>query len=494
MIEPLQELGALGAELSRRARASGVMLIWRAQNRIVHHTTVREGVIEGRLVSSSAGHGLQIVTDAGRTILASRDDLDGEGALSLLKRSVEAAAHGAALGLSTARLPTLSPTIDIRHPPLEPFSRIDLAQCGRRLTALESEILARVPGVRLGLNFRAELDAWRIFRCDGTDVTFAMPRCTVGVRATAVGDGQRHGVSAALASPRPDLLDDEHSFATLLKRATIAAKLATDLPDAPSHAAGSFPLVIDYALAKGLAHEAFGHSAEADGFRSSVLALDGRFRRGEKVGVGHLSIIDEPVEGDHAWQPYSSNGVPRTRATIVDHGVLRDGLADIWSAEAGGVPLTGAARAEGFGDAPQARMSNIRIEDDAPLPAPGEFEDYGPEEVRDLLADSGVLDRHPEVVFLSGYNGGQVNPTSGDFVFNCKSIYRLGRRGVKLFKPAIFSGSMFGALGALRETFGPLKLDALGYCGKWGQSVPSSGGSHYFLFLEPDDRVRLGGS
>ena len=45
----------------------------------------------------------------------------------------------------------------------------------------------------------------------------------------------------------------------------------------------------------------------------------------------------------------------------------------------------------------------------------------------------------------------------------------------------IFSGSMFNALHAVREAFGPLLLDAHGQCGKWGQSVPSSGGSHYFL-------------
>ena len=139
-------------------------------------------------------------------------------------------------------------------------------------------------------------------------------------------------------------------------------------------------------------------------------------------------------------------------------------------------------------------MTNIRIEVDAPLAAPGEFEDYGPANVRDLLAESGVLARHPRVVFLSGYSGGQVNPTTGDFVFNCKAIYVLGRDGISFHKPAIFSGSMFGALHAIREAFGPLKLDALGYCGKWRQSVPSSGGSHYFLVLEPDSRVRLGGS
>ena len=91
-------------------------------------------------------------------------------------------------------------------------------------------------------------------------------------------------------------------------------------------------------------------------------------------------------------------------------------------------------------------MTNIRIEVDHPLPAPGTFEDYGPDEVRDLLAGAGVLRRHPRVVFLSGYCGGQVNPATGDFVFNCKAIYDLSEAGVALFQPAIFSGSMFGAL------------------------------------------------
>jgi TldD protein len=52
---------------------------------------------------------------------------------------------------------------------------------------------------------------------------------------------------------------------------------------------------------------------------------------------------------------------------------------------------------------------------------------------------------------------------------------------------------MFGAPPSIREGFGPLLLDAIGTCGKWGQSVPSSGGSHYFLTLDSDASVRLGG-
>jgi TldD protein len=398
------------------------------------------------------------------------------------------------LGLTPNPLPELEP-VRARHLSAdeEDFRGVDLAEIGRRLGELESEIAAHSPAVNLLLSYRAELDAWRVFRSDGTDVFFAMPRCSLGMRATGAGDGTRHGVSTSVFDTRPDVVWDDEAIGLFLKKAGQAAELARALPDAPTHPAGSFPLVIDYALAKGLAHEAFGHASEADGFRSSILARDGRFRRDECVGADHVSIVDEPIEHDHAWQPFSANGVRRSRAVLVDHGKLVDGLSDPWSAGPGAVRLTGAARAESFRNAPQPRMSNIRIELDAPLPAPGAFEDYGPEEVRDLLASAGVFRRHPRVVYLSGYTGGQVNTAIGDFVFHCKAIYDLGPEGVRFFKPAIFSGSMFGALKAVREGFGPLKLDAIGYCGKWGQQVPSSGGSHYFLAMDPDPTVRLGG-
>jgi TldD protein len=495
MIEPLEELGSVGAEMGRRARAAGVLLIWRAQSRSVQRVLVRRGKPESTTASSTAGHGIQVATPEGHTALACRDDLREDEALSLFRRITEVAGQGTRLGLEAGELPALEVLRDRKLPrETAEFDGIRLDEAARRLAELESEILGRVPEIKVSLSYRAELDAWRLFRSDGTDVLFAMPRCSLSVHATSEGGGQRHGVSASLFSPSPRLPWSEPDVGKFLRRAERAARLARDLPGASNHPAGSFPLVIDYALAKGLAHEAFGHAAEADGFRSSVLARDGRFRVGEVVGADHVSIIDEPLEGDHAWQPCSSNGVARERATIVERGRLVDGLADIWSARPGGVRLTGAGRCESFHHAPQARMSNIRIEVADPLPAPGDFEDYGPEEVRDLLASSGVLDRHPRVVFLSGYNGGQVNPTTGDFVFNCKAIYVLSREGVRFHKPAIFSGSMFRALHAVREAFGPLLLDALGYCGKWGQSVPSSGGSHYFLVLDPDPDVRLGGA
>ena len=493
LLAELESLTGLSREIARQARVRGFFVIWRAQARQVARVLVRSGRVEEIATSSGSGHGVHVVTDDGRTALGSRDDFLPEPALALLARTGDVAAASARLGVAPGAMSSLVPHVAGAVPDrLAGFDRHDFGSVSRRLADLEREIGARAPGVTLTMSYQADLDAWRIVRSDGGDVTFAMPRCVLRVAASSTGDA-RHTVGASVASPDPGLLDDPPTLATFLARAEAAARLAALLPDAPPHPSGSFPLVIDYALAKGLAHEAFGHASEADGFRSSILARDGRFRAGDSVGAPHVSIIDEPVRGDHAWQPFSATGASRGRATIVDHGRLHDALTDPWSAGPAGMRDTASDRAESFRSAPLPRMSNIRIEVDDPLPAPGAFEEYDAPRVRDLLAGAGVLARHPRVVFLSGYGGGQVNPVTGDFVFNCKSIYVLSRDGVALHKPAIFSGSMFGALQSVREGFGPLILDAIGTCGKWGQSVPSSGGSHYFLMLDPHERVRLGG-
>jgi TldD protein len=493
LVAELESLTRLSRELTARAAHRGAFLVWRAQARRVSSVLLKSGAIEEVATSSGSGHGVHVLTDDGRTALGSRDEFLAEPALALLDDTIGAATAARALGVEESIPAALAPIVDRAIPEgLEAFDRVDLAAAASRLIELEREIAGRVPGVKLSLSYQTDLDVWRIVRSDGGDVLFAMPRCVARVTASSSGDA-RHTVGASVSSPSPMLLDEPSTVATLLARATSAARLATLLPDAPAHPAGSFPLVIDYALAKGLAHEAFGHASEADGFRSSILAKDGRFRTGEVVGASHVSIIDEPKLGDHAWQPFSASGARRLRSTIVDHGRLGDALTDSWSQARSGARLTNADRAESFRSAPLPRMSNIRIEVDRPLPAPGAFEDYGPAEVRDLLAGANVLERHPRVVFLSGYSGGQVNPATGDFVFNCKAIYVLSADGIALHKPAIFSGSMFGALRSIREGFGPLLLDAIGTCGKWGQNVPSSGGSHYFLVLDPDESVRLGG-
>lgn len=491
MVPVLEDLTGLGAELARRARSRGLGIVWRAQARRVLRVTVHRGRIEDLALSRASGHGIHVVTGEGRTALGSRDDFREDEALALFEHTATAAEAALDLGVEPRPLAAREPLVARSVPDVaSTFADLDGEEIGRALASLESEIVAAAPGTSARVAFVADLDAWRIVREDGTDVLFAAPRCTLRASLAAEESRDRHLVGASVSGPSPTLPFDGPSRIRFLRRAASAALLARSLPDAPRHPSGPHPVVLDYALAKGLAHEAFGHASESDGLRTSVLARDGRFREGERVGAAHVSIVDEPVEGDHAWQPYSADGERRRRVAIVERGRLGAPLSDGWSH---GAPSSGASRAESYRNPPLPRMSNIRIEVDAPLPVPGAFEDYGPEEVRALLTDAGVFRRHPRIAYLSGYSGGQVNPVTGDFVFQCKAIWALDGNGVALHRPAIFSGSMFGALESVREAFGPLELDAIGTCGKGGQGVPSSGGSHRFLLLDPDPSVRLGG-
>ena len=298
LIAELESLTDLAGEMTRRARMHGASLVWRAQARRVASVLLKSGKVEEVATSSGSGHGVHALTDDGRTALGSRDEFLAEPALALLEQTIAAAAAAVKLGVTPVFPAALEPVVARAIPDgLDAFDRIDLAHAAVRLGELERELTGSVPGVKLSLSYQADLDAWRIVRSDGGDVAFAMPRCIVRVAASSMGDA-RHTVAASVSSPNPALLDDPSTVALLVKRATSAARLAAVLPNVPAHPAGSFPLVIDYALAKGLAHEAFGHASEADGFRSSILAKDGRFRTGDVVGASHVSIIDEPRPRD----------------------------------------------------------------------------------------------------------------------------------------------------------------------------------------------------
>jgi TldD protein len=138
-------------------------------------------------------------------------------------------------------------------------------------------------------------------------------------------------------------------------------------------------------------------------------------------------------------------------------------------------------------------MSNIRIEIDGVVPWPKDASDTTPEELHRLLLDRGLMSSGEEVLYLSGYRGGQVNPKVGEYVFNCQAIYRMKDGATTLHEPAIFSGKVLSTLGAIRAGIGDPVIDRLGTCGKQGQSVPSSGGGPAFTLIEPCQDAVIGG-
>jgi TldD protein len=481
---------AAAVAMGRREKAGFILRIQEKKELLFN---LNNGETEEIATISLRGMGIQVCTPEGYTGFASSDRIDPSTVEELFRQALALAKRVEAVKgeVNTAVFSIPPNNRRVVLPLKHPYGSCSLAEIEERLVKLNKS-LAIDPRISVRTVHRLVDEEWRVARHDGTDTAFMTPRSFIYNVFTAREEGKTATTYSNLPGTDLSILLEPAETARLYKRSVPAAKMALDLLNAGTVKSGSYKLVIDYALAKGLAHEAFGHAAETDGMESSILGENGRLRRGMEVAAPIVSIIDGPVEGDYAYQPVSANGIDRQTVYIVRDGILEAGLADLFSAAAAGVPVTGAGRAESFHHLPLARMSNIRIQVQDPWPIEEEFEDITPEKLYRYMLQAGLMKEGEEVYYLSGFQGGQVNPAEGNFVFNCSGIYRLGPEP-RLYRPAIFSGRVLTALRAVRAGLGPLKIEAMGTCGKMFQGVPSSGGSHYFLVLDKNPGIMLGG-
>lgn len=476
------------------ARAAGVYLIARLQVRRDRGLLAQNGSLERVASSRAAGLGVQIFTTGGHSGFASSDELTPTEARRLVGRAADLARAGATAGAETNRA-----VYDLRREERTCWpsaaGRLEatgLAELRSALLEAHREALGLAGEFALASSYSQTDEEWRIVRSDGTDVRFRTPRAIVRHAFTTRAG---RAASAACSVPGPDdrvLLEAERR-ARLRRRAAQALRRARDGVGAPGVPAGCYRVVLDHALAKGLAHEAFGHAAETDSAAGSMLATDGRLRLGERLADPSISIVDGPLDGDYADQPVSANGVPRRTVAIVRDGLLHSGLGDVFSAARAGSALTGAARAESFRARPLPRMSNIRLVVDGHAPLAAEPELLAPGEVRDCLTAAGLLPGTTPTVYLAGYRGGQVSKVHGDFVFTSAVAYDLSD-GAAPRGAAVFSGKSLSALASIVGALGDLRLDAPGQCIKAGQGVPTSGGSHAFVVLDPHPEVTVAGA
>jgi TldD protein len=208
-------------------------------------------------------------------------------------------------------------------------------------------------------------------------------------------------------------------------------------------------------------HEACGHGLEADIIQKDFSVYRGRI--GEIVASPLVTIIDDAtIPGRYGSYEYDDEGTPARRNVLVEDGELKNYMSDILSARTGNLPITGNGRRESYMHPPLPRMSNTYIS-------------AGQSEFGELLEgmDSGIL--------VKKMGGGEVNPTSGDFVFYVSEGYLVenGRVGPAV-KGATLTGNgpdaLMNIIGVGRE----LVLDA-GTCGKSGQAVPVTDGQPTLL-------------
>ncbi|MTI18643.1 metalloprotease TldD [Rhodobacteraceae bacterium RKSG542] len=224
--------------------------------------------------------------------------------------------------------------------------------------------------------------------------------------------------------------------------------------DAVPAPAGTFDIVLGAGWPGILLHEAVGHGLEGDFNRKKTSAFAGLM--GERVAAKGVTIVDDGTIADRRGSlSVDDEGTPTNRTPLIEDGILVGYMQDRQNARLMGMKPTGNGRRESFAHQPMPRMTNTIMENG----------DKDPQEILESVKDG---------IYAVSFGGGQVDITSGKFVFSCTEAYRVenGKVGAPV-KGAMLIGNGPDALTRVSMIGNDLKLDpGIGTCGKAGQGVP----------------------
>ena len=236
--------------------------------------------------------------------------------------------------------------------------------------------------------------------------------------------------------------------------ASEAVRLALVNLDAVDAPAGSQTVVLGPGWPGVLLHEAIGHGLEGDFNRKGTSAFSGRI--GETVAAKGVTVVDDgTLENLRGSLSIDDEGTPTNCTTLIEDGVLKGYMQDKLNARLMGEKSTGNGRRESYAHLPMPRMTNTYM-------LPGEAD---PEE---------IIASVKKGLYAVNFGGGQVDITSGKFVFSASEAYLIENGKVtRPVKGATLIGNGPDVLTKVSMIGNDLALDkGVGVCGKGGQSVP----------------------
>ncbi|MEE8507480.1 MAG: metalloprotease TldD [Myxococcota bacterium] len=289
---------------------------------------------------------------------------------------------------------------------------------------------------------------------DGTLVGDIRPLVRLNVQVIASDSaGTRREIGYQGSGGRFDLdrLFEPDAWQFLVREAVRLATLNLDAEPCP---AGTMNVVLGPGWPGILLHEAIGHGLEGDFNRKRTSAFSGRM--GERVAAEGVTVIDDgTLEARRGSLNVDDEGTATQRTVLIENGILCGYLQDRINARLMGMSPTGNGRRESYAHLPMPRMTNT-------------FMLAGEEEPEDILRSV------KNGIYAVSFGGGQVDITSGKFVFSANEAYRIedGRLGAPL-RGATLIGNGPDVLTRVTRIGNDLALDrGVGTCGKDGQSVP----------------------
>ncbi|UFN47199.1 metalloprotease TldD [Roseomonas sp. OT10] len=339
------------------------------------------------------------------------------------------------------------------YDPGNPLQAMDFAAKAALLSAIDAHARARDPRVKQVMaTLTGEWQAVRIIRPDGREVADLRPLVRLNVAVVVEQDGRRetgsHGMGGRFAYDR---IVGEASWKAAVEEALRQALVNLDSRPAP---AGEMEVVLGPGWPGILLHEAIGHGLEGDFNRKGTSAFAGLL--GQRIAAPSVTVVDDGTIPDRRGSiTVDDEGTPSGRTVMIEDGILTGFIQDRQNARLMGVRPTGNGRRESHAHIPMPRMTNTVM-------LAGQ---HAPEE---------IIRSVKRGLYAVNFGGGQVDITSGKFVFSASEAYLIeDGRVTAPVKGATLIGSGADALTKVSMVGNDLGMDpGIGTCGKEGQGVP----------------------
>ncbi len=406
-----------------------------------------DGRLKSATFDANQGFGLRVVAG----------ERAGYGHASVLDDDAVQRAADAAASVKLGHTGTLdvSPTRVNRrlYADIDPIEAPTFTAKTSLLAEIDAYCRAKDPRVvQVSASIAGSRRAVSILRPDGARLDDARPLVRINVSITVERDGRRESGSAGAGGREPyEAFIKPERWKQLADEALRIALVNLDAIPAP---AGEMDVVLGPGWPGVLLHEAVGHGLEGDFNRKGSSAFSGKI--GQRVASPGVTVVDDGTfENRRGSLTIDDEGTPTGRTVLIEDGILKGYLQDRMNARLMGVSPTGNGRRESYAHRPMPRMTNTFMT--AGDKDPGE-----------------ILSSLKKGVYAVNFGGGQVDITSGKFVFQCTEAYLVeDGKIVAPIKGATLIGDGPSALTRVTMVGNDLKLDeGVGTCGKAGQSVP----------------------
>ncbi|MET3383112.1 metalloprotease TldD [Variovorax paradoxus] len=411
--------------------------------------SLEEGIVKTGSFSIDQGVGVRAVSGE-KTAFAYSDDISEASLLDAARtvRSISSAGRTGRVKTPARKIASSRSLYD----GIDPISTLDSTTKVKLLEKVEKLARSRDPRVaQVMAGLASEYDVVLVARADGTLAADVRPLVRLSVTVIAEQNGRREIGSGGGGGRFGLAYFTDEQIAEYVDHAVKAALTNLDARPAP---AGEMTVVLGSGWPGILLHEAIGHGLEGDFNRKGSSAFSGRI--GQRVAAKGVTVLDDGTIADRRGSlNVDDEGNASQRNVLIEDGILKGYIQDSLNARLMKVKPTGNGRRESYAHVPMPRMTNTYMLG-------------GDKDPKEIVASI------KKGLYATNFGGGQVDITSGKFVFSASEAYWVENGKIQYpVKGATIVGNGPDALTRVTMIGNDMALDSgVGTCGKEGQSVP----------------------